>query len=138
MCKMSELQAALDLNHIFTLTIMALSPKSYDQDLALIKRVHKRFCESFPGLEIDTSSLKGYEVQSKRSAHSLHMHSFFTALCLPDFGDDLKIHLKKVKCKIQIDPVDDLAGWIQYCMKDSHVDPRWTYEQYHKDLFQEG
>ncbi len=143
MGKMSQVDSALEMYSkpcIFTLTITALSPNSYDKDLALIKRVHKRFRESFPGLQIDTSSVMGYEVQSKRKAHSLHVHTFFTSLAFPDIesNDDLKLYLKRVKCKVVIDPVNDFTGWYSYCTKDSTVDPRWTYEQYHGDLFQEG
>lgn len=146
MGKMSELHAMSTRiddddqyqESLYTLTITALSPKSYDSDLALLKRVHKKFRESFPGIGLSTSSLKGYEVQTKRRAHSLHMHSFFSAMALPVFEDNLKIHLKKVKCQIDISPVEDIQGWINYCMKDQAVDHRWAYKQYHEDLFQEG
>ncbi len=145
MGKMSQLDAyGLDRythdigDHIFTLTITALSPKSYNQDLTLIKRVHKRFGESFSHLDLDCSTVRGYEVQTKRKAHSLHMHTYFTSMALPVFNPELLVYLKKVKCKIQIDPVVDFQGWFNYCIKDQAVDHRWAYEQYHSDMFQEG
>ncbi len=126
---------------IFALTITALSPKSYDRDLALIKRIHKRFREHpcFRSLGIETSSTLGFEIQRKGNKHCLHVHTYFSARAQPVYDDEFKIFLKRCKAHVYIVETDDITGWVKYCIKQKETpDVVWEYNQCHQDMFQEG
>lgn len=124
---------------MYALTITALAPKSFEKDLALLKRVHKRFRESHHKNcpQISTSSTMGFEVQPNANKHCLHVHTYFSAEARPEFTDEFKIYLHTTKIHIKIKPIFNLDGWIDYCIKlQDRSSVVWTYKQHHEDLFQ--
>ena len=113
---------------IYTLTISVNSPKSYAQDLSLIRRVLSRFRHTYSRLEVCTASLQAYECPTKQDKKYFRMHSYFSATEKPQLDEEFVKYLKHRNVKITI--MEDFKGWFEFCISHSKLGHEKTYAEW--------